>query len=159
VKMGSRYVAAKLFLVLAALCAFVGAVLFRRGVIGLGLSGEDYLDPLNWILIPRLIPFAASILSGCFGLVYFGLEKVLKRPANIPLVLGHLVGYLLGILGHATMVHFWWRVLGDEHAIKLPFPLWASALEWVGFLMCAVAFGANIFLSVPRPRLAIGNLK
>ena len=154
--MRSRYVAAKVFFILAALCAFMGAVLFRRGVIGLGLSREDYMDPLNWILIPKLVPFAASILSGCFGLVYFGLEKRFKRPANIPLVWIHLFGYLLGILGHVTMVHFWWRLLGDEHA-KLPFPLWASTLECVGFLMCGVAFVVNIFLGVRRTRLATSN--
>ncbi len=152
--MGSRYVAGKLFLVLAALCAFVGAVLFRRGVIGLGLSGEDYLNPLFWIMIPRLIPFAASILSACFGLVYFGFEKKFKRPVNVPLALAHLIGYVLAILGHATMVHFWWGVLGEEHATSLSVPVWAGALEFVGLVICCLAFGVNIFWSVPRTHVA-----
>jgi hypothetical protein len=39
--MNSRYVAAKLFLVLAALFVLVGAVLYRRYVIGAGLPSRN----------------------------------------------------------------------------------------------------------------------
>ena len=129
--MSSRYIAAKLFFVLSALCALVGIILFRRGAIGSGLRWEDYANPLFFVTIPRLIPFAASILSACFGLVYFGIERRFKRPANIFLVLVHMTSFLLAILGHATLVGFWWRVLGDEHA-NIPLPLWANTSSYCG---------------------------
>jgi ABC-type multidrug transport system permease subunit len=58
--------------VLAGLLAAVGAILFRRNVIGRELTISDYLNPLFLVTIPRLIPFAASMLSIFFGLVYFG---------------------------------------------------------------------------------------
>ncbi len=154
--MNSRYIAAKLFFVLSALCALVGIALFRRGAIGSGLTGQDYANPLFWVMIPRLIPFAASILSASFGLVYFGFEKKFKRPANIFLVLVQLTSFLLAVLGHATLVGFWWRVLGDEHA-NVPLPLWASLLMIVAFAICFLAFGVNIFWSMSRTRLATSN--
>ena len=65
-----RYIAAELFFVSAVLYAFVGTIVFERGEIGRGLDGYDYLNPLFWITIPRLIPFAAAILSAFFGLAY-----------------------------------------------------------------------------------------
>jgi len=68
--MSSRYVAPKLFFALAALFALVGAALVRRGVIGTGLTGTDYLNPLFWVSIPRLIPFAASIWAAWIALIY-----------------------------------------------------------------------------------------
>jgi hypothetical protein len=155
--MNSRYIAAKLFFVLSALCALVGIVLFRRGAIGSGLTVEDYAaNPLFLIIIPKLIPFAASILSASFGLVYFGLEKKFKHAANVFLVLVHLSSFLLAILGHATLVGFWWRVLGDEHA-NIPLPLWASELMIVAFAICFLAFGVNIFWSMSRSLLASSN--
>jgi hypothetical protein len=154
--MSSRYIAAKLFFVLSALCALVGIILFRRGAIGSGLTGEDYVNPLFWVMIPRLIPFAASILSACFGLAYLALEKKFKRPANIFLVLLHLTSLLLAILGQATLVGFWWRVLGDEHA-SIPLPLWASLLMIAASAMCLLTFGVNIFRTMSRAPLAVSN--
>jgi hypothetical protein len=44
--MDFQYLAAKLFLGLAVLFAVVGAVFFPRDVIGSGLDGTDYLNPL-----------------------------------------------------------------------------------------------------------------
>ncbi len=150
--MNSRYVIPNLFFVLAAFCALVGTALFRRDVIGSGLTAEDYLNPLYWITIPRLIPFTASGLSVCFGLVYLGLEKKFKRPPNIALALVHLASYLIALLGHATLVRFWWRVLGEEHA-NIPLPLGAGILTGLGFTICFLAFGVNIFRSLSRAPL------
>jgi hypothetical protein len=154
--MNRRYIAAKLFFVLSALCAVVGIILFRRDAIGSGLTAKDYANPLFLLMIPRLIPFTASILSASFGLAYFGFEKKFKRPANIPLVWVHLTALLFAILGHATLVDFWWRVLGDEHA-NIPLPLWASLLMIVAFAICFVAFGVNIFWSMSRTPLDSNN--
>ena len=154
--MNSRYIAAKLFFALSALCAVAGIILFRRSPIGSGLTGEDYLNPLFFVLIPKLIPFAASILSACFGLVYFGLEKTFQRPANIFLVLLHLSSFVLAILGHATLVGFWWRVLGEEHA-NIPVPLWAGGLMMVAAALCVLTFGMNIFRTMSRSPLATGT--
>jgi len=147
--MSFRYVAAKLFFALAAICALVGAFLFRQGGVGSGLTAKDYLNPLFLVTVPRLIPFAASILSAFFGLVYYGFEKKSGRPASFLLVMVHLISYLFGILGHLTLVHFWWTVLGEENA-TIPLPFWASILMIVGFAACFLAFGANIFRSMWR---------
>jgi hypothetical protein len=152
----SRYIATKLFFVVSALCALAGIILFRRDEIGSGLTGQDYANPLFLIVIPRLIPFAASMLSATFGLVYFGFEKKFERPANISLVWVHLTSFLLAILGHATLMGFWWRVLGDEHA-SIPLPLWASLLMIVASAVCFLAFGVNIFLSISRTPLGADN--
>ena len=152
----SRYIAAKLFFVLSALCALVGIILFRRDAIGSGLTGKNYANPLFLVMIPRLIPFAASMLSATFGIVYFGFERKFKRPANISLVWVHLTAFSLAILGHATLVGFWWRVLGDEHA-NVPLPLWASLLMIVAFAVCFLAFGVNIFLTMSRTPLGADN--
>jgi len=97
-----------------------------------------------FVMLPKLIPFAAAILSACFGLAYFGLERNFRRPPNIQLVLVHLVSYLLAILGHVTLVRFWWRVLGDEHA-NTPLPIWAGGLEVTAFVICCLAFATNVF--------------
>jgi hypothetical protein len=134
--MNSRYVAAKLFFVLAVLFALVGAALFRPGVVGSGLTGTDYLNPLFWVTIPRLIPFGASILSACFGLVYYGVEKKFKRPANILLTLIHLASFQLAILGHATLVRFWWSGLGEENTTSTPTPSSASLLMVAALTVC-----------------------
>jgi hypothetical protein len=157
--MNSRYVAAKLFFILAALFVLVGAVLFRRSVTGSGLTGTLYLHPIFWVEIPRLIPFAASIFSACFGLVYYGVEKKFKRPASIPLALIHLVSYVLAILGHATLVRFWWRVLGEEKATNIPVPLWAGILMVIAIPVCLLAFGLNIFWSMSRTSLVTSNAR
>lgn len=156
--MNSRYLAPKLFVILAVLCALVGMALFRR-------EAADYLnlqsfplDLLSLVMIPRLIPFAASILSACFGLVYFVLERNSKRPPNISLVVIHLVSYLLMIFGHLTLTRFWWRVLGDEHA-TIPLPVWAGVLEVAAFVIFCLAFAANIFRSLPRAAIVTGNAR
>jgi hypothetical protein len=155
--MNSRYVAAKLFFVLAALFALVGAALFRRGVIGSGLKETDYLNPLFLVVIPRLIPFAASILSACFGLVYYGVEKKFKRPANIPLTLIHLVSFVLAILSHATLVRFWWTVLGEENPTNTPLPSSASILMVTALTMTLLAFGVNIFWAMSSTPLVTSD--
>jgi len=144
--MKSRYIAAKLFVVLAAFCALVGIALFQYDLNGSGLTAPDYLNPLMFVMLPKLIPFAAAILSASFGLLYFGLERNFRRPPNIPLVLVHLVSYLLAILGHVTLVRFWWRVLGDEHA-NIPLPIWAGGLEVTAFVVCCLAIATNVFSS------------
>jgi hypothetical protein len=155
--MNSRYVAAKLFFALAALFALVGAALFRRGVIGTGLTGPDYLIPLFLVVIPRLIPFAASILSACFGLVYYGVEKKFKRPANMPLTLIHLVSFVLAIICHATLARFWWTVLGEENPTNTPLPSSASLLMVAALTMSLLAFGVNIFWGMSRTPLVTSN--
>jgi hypothetical protein len=155
--MNSRYLAAKLFFVSSASFALVGAALFRRGVIGSGLTGTDYLNPLFLVVIPRLIPFAASILLACFGLVYYGAEKKFKRPANMPLTLIHLVSFVLAILCHATLVRFWWMVLGEENPTNTPVPTSASLLMVAAFTISLLAFGVNIFWSVSGTPLVASN--
>ncbi len=155
--MNSRYFAGRIFLVLAIVLALVGTVLFHRSEIGTGLTGEDYLNPSFWITIPRLIPLAASLVSACFGLVYFGIEKKSQRPLSIPITIIHLVAYLLAILGHATMVNFWWRVLNEPQPANTPLPLWASLLELVGFATCCLAFILNILWSSSRTRRVSEN--
>jgi hypothetical protein len=148
-----RFVAAKLFFALTALCTLYGAVLFRRSAIGGGLTWEDYSNPLYLILLPKLIPFTASILSASFGLAYFAFEKKFKHPINITLAVIHLTLYLLAILGHETLVNFWWRVLGEEHATNLHLPLWASGLLVTAFPLCLFVFGVNILRSKSRAPL------
>ena len=148
--MNSRYGAAKMFFLLAVLCAAVGAILFRYATIGTGLTVADVLNPLFMIMIPRLIPFTASILSVWFGLVYFGLEKKFSRPVSIPLALLHLVAFLLLILGHVALVRFWWPVLGEGQATNTPMPLWAGEIEFASLWMCCMAFAANIVWSIWR---------
>jgi len=107
-------------------------------------------------VIPRLIPFAASLLSAFFGLVYYAFEKKFKRSANIFLVLVHLISYLFAVLGHATLARFWWRVLGEEHA-NIPLPLSASMLMMAAVAICFLTFGANIFWSMSRTPLAASD--
>jgi hypothetical protein len=159
--MNSRYLAAKLFFALAALCAIVGAVLFRRETIGTGLTWKNelnvlFIKPLIMVSIPRLIPFAASILSACFGLVYLGVEKIFKRPANILLAMIHLVSFVIVILSHETVVRYWWGVLGDKNAPDTPFPISASILMAAAIAVCLLAFVVNIFWSMSRtPRITI----
>jgi hypothetical protein len=118
--MNPRYPAAKLFFVLAALFA----------------------------LIPRLIPFGAFILSMLFGLVYYRVEKKFKRPANIPLTLIHLVSFVLAVLAHATLVRFWWTVLGQENTLGTAPPSWASLLTVAALTVSLFAFGLNILWSM-----------
>jgi len=150
--MSSRYFAAKLFFCLAFLCAVVGAVLNRHGNLDV-----IYLVPLTLLVLPRLIPFAAAILSVCFGLVYFALEKKFKRPFNVPLTLIHLVSYLLAFLGHATMLRYVSRALSEANATNNPLPVWASLLFLFGTLACCSAFVANIVWSMSRPAVAPTN--
>jgi hypothetical protein len=73
----------------------------------------------------------------------------LPRPPNSFLVLLHSISFLLAILGYATLLGFWWRVLGDEHA-SIPPPLWASLLMIAAFAMCLLTFGVNIFKTIWR---------
>jgi hypothetical protein len=145
------------FFALAALFALVGAALFRRGAIGTGLTGTDYLNPLFCFTIPRLIPFTASMLSACFGLICYGVEKKFKRRANIPLAVIHLVSFVLAILGHAILVRFWWTVLNEENATNTPMPLSASLLMPAASTVSLLAFGVNIFWSMSRTPLVTSN--
>jgi hypothetical protein len=154
--MNPRYFASKAFWALAALFALAGIVLFHRE------TAQDYLslqspllDLLSLVTVPRFVPFAASILSAGFGLFYFFLERNFKRAPNILLVLVHLVSFLLATLGHITLVRFWWRVLGDEHA-NIPLPVWAGGLEAVGLLACCCAFAAIIFGSFSKATIVAG---
>ncbi len=156
--MNSRCVAAKLFFVLAAVFASAGAALFQGGVIGTGLTGPDYLNPVFLVTIPRLIPFAASILAACIGLIYYGVEKKFRRPANIPLTVIHLVSFVLAIVGHATLVRFWWTALNEENATNKPMPLSASLLMLAALTISLLAFAVNIFWSMSRTPLVTSNL-
>jgi hypothetical protein len=157
--MNSRYVAPKLFFALAALCALAGIALFRREAVGDYLSLQSpVLDLLSLAMIPRLIPFAAAVLSACFGLVYFTLESNFRRRPKISLVLVQLVSYLLAVLGHVILVRFWWRVLGDEHA-TIPLPVWAGVLEFAGFVIFCLAFATNIFMSLAGPASITSNAR
>lgn len=147
--MKSRYVASKLFFVFAVLCGLAGIAAFRLDVTPIRLTRDAIWDAVMLVMVPRFIPFAASILSAGFGLFYFLLERSFKRPPKISFVLVHLVSYLLVILGHMSLVRFWWRVLGDEQA-RIPLPLWAAELEVIGLVACSCALAANIFASLPR---------
>ena len=145
------------FFALAALGTLCGAVLFRRSAIGDELTWEDYSNPLFLFLLPKLLPFTASILSAGFGLAYFAFEKKFKHPINITLAVLHLALYLLAILGLETLVNFWWRVLGEEHATNLQLPLWASGLLVTAFPLCLLVFGANILRSKSRTPLVASS--
>jgi hypothetical protein len=148
-RMNSRHIASKLFFALAALCSLAGVAAFRLNVTPIGLTRDAILDAVVLVMVPRFIPFAASILSAGFGLFYFVLERNFNRPPNISLVLVHLVSFLLAIVGHMTLVRFWWRVLGDEHA-TIPLPVWAGGLEFIGLVACSCALAANIFANLPK---------
>jgi hypothetical protein len=157
--MYSRFVATKLFLGLAILCVVVGAVL-PRASIGNGLTWRDVFNPMWLVVIPALIPFAAAIPSAMFALVYFGVEKKCKRPVNFPLLLLHLTSYLLLILGHETLVRFWWGAALDAgHATSTHFPFWAGELLAVSLATCCLAFGLNIFLSMSKTPLVADNVR
>lgn len=148
--MNSRYVDAKMFFALAAVFAVVGTVRFHHSDIGSGLTGRDYLNPLVWITIPRVIPFAAALLSVCFGLAYFLIEKKFGRPLGVSLAVVQVASYVLAVLGHATMVNFWWRALNEPQPSNIPVPMWASFLFLGGCALCCLTFGVNIFWSRPR---------
>ena len=143
--MHTRDLAAKLFLGLAILAAVVGAFLYRDG-----LPGGFYWDLLSLFLFPRLIPFAVAILSACFALVYFGLEKKVNHPANVPLTVVHLVFFLLAVLGHTVHTLWWWRVLGQDHPINETLPMWSVLLSISAFAICCLAFVVNIFWTLRR---------
>ena len=147
--MTSRYVAAKLFFVVAVFCALIGTALFRREGIGSGLPAEEYLNPLFWVTMPRLIPFTASFLSACFGLIYIGLEKMSRKSPNIPLAVIHIISCLLAFWGLDALARFFWVALGEGHP-SIPLPLWASVLAGIGFTVCFLACGANVFLSLSK---------
>ena len=155
--MKPRHIAAKMFLVLAILCSLVGVVLFARNMIGNGLTWKEDLNPLFLLYIPSLVPFAAAIGSACFGLVYFGLEKKFNRPINTALAIVHLTAYLLLILGHAILLRFLWRVLGEGSSTNATLPSWAGLLEFAGLVTCCTAFGMNILKSVSRTQLTARN--
>jgi len=156
-RMNSRYVAAKLFFVSAAIFALVGAVLFRRDTIATGLAGTDYLNPLFLVMVPRLTPFAGSILSAFFGLVYYAAEKGFKRPLNMPLTVIHFVSFAVAILCHATLVRFWWTMMNEGSPTGAPIPLLTSFLMVVGLMVSLLAFGVNIVWSMSRAPLVAGN--
>lgn len=155
--MSSRYVAAKMFFVLAAVFVVVGAARFHHSEIGAGLAGEDLLNPLFWITIPRLIPFAAALLSACFALAYFLIEKKFRRPLSVSLATVQVVSYALAVLGHAAMVNFWWRALNEPQPSNTPLPMWASFLELGGIATCCVAFALNVFWSGSKARPITAN--
>lgn len=145
----NRYLPAKLFFGLAILSAIVGAAMFRRG-----LPAEFYLDPLFLLLLPRLMPFAVAILSACLGMIYYALERGLKRPLNSSLAIVHLASYMLMVFGYWIITHFWWRVLGEEQATNLRVPLWSVMLAIFAFGIGCLAFVLNLSLSMRTPRKA-----
>jgi hypothetical protein len=153
----ARFVAAKIFFVLAALFVVVGAARFHHSAIGGGLAGEDLLNPLFWINIPRLIPFAAALLSACFGLAYFLIEKKFGRPLSVSLAAVQVVSYVLAVVGHAAMVNFWWRALNEPQPSNTRLPMWASLLELGGIATCCVAFALNVFWSGSKARRVRAN--
>jgi TM2 domain-containing membrane protein YozV len=153
----SRYAAARMFFVVAAVFAIAGAARFHHSEIGAGLAGEDLLNPLFWITIPRLVPFAAALLSACFGLAYFLIEKKFRRPLSVSLAGVQVVSYVLAVLGHAAMVNFWWRALNEPPPSNAPLPMWASFLELGGIAMCCLVFALNIFWSASKARPVTAN--
>jgi hypothetical protein len=146
--MDIRYISAKLFLVLALICFVVGAALFRTG------SPPDifiFSSPLAMVLFPRLIPFALGVVSACFGLVYFVIEKSFRRHARVSLTLVQMAFLLVGVFGHIVIVRFWWRVLGEDHATHLPVPLWSVMLFNVSITISVIVLLLNIFLGKRTP--------
>jgi hypothetical protein len=153
-----RHLATKLFLGLAILFVVVGALL-PRGSVANGLTWQDDFNPLFLFFTPALIPFAAAILSVVFGLVYFAVEKKCKRALNFPLVLIHLISYMLAILAQETLARFWWENLSAEHAGSTPLPLWPGELLAVSLATCCLAFGLNIFWSLSKTSLVADNAR
>ena len=137
--MNVRYISTKLFFVLALVCFVVGVALFRSD-----LPRAIYSSPLSMVLFPRLIPFPLAIISACFGLVYFVIEKTLRRNARVSLTLLQITFLLVGVFGHIVIVRFWWRVLGEEHAANLSMPLWGVMLFHVSIAVSFIIFLLNI---------------
>jgi hypothetical protein len=153
--MTSRFVAAKLFFLQAILFALWGVLFVRSGTVGRGLSVVDYFwNPLLWVYIPRAIPFAASILSVCFGFAYLGLEKKSKRSVDLGSVLVHWVSYVIVVASHLVLVRFWWRALGEHDSGVLRIPLRTATIEFAAIVVCCLAFGAAIFRSMSSSRVA-----
>lgn len=155
--MNSRFLAAKMFFALAAILAIVGAARFHQSEIGSGLTAKDLLNPLFWVTIPRLVPFSASLLSVCVGLACFFIEKKFGRPLSVSIAVIQVVSYVLAVLGHATMVNFWWRALNEPQPSNTPMPMWASFLEFGGIATCCLAFALNILWSGSRARPVKAN--
>ncbi|MGB8542496.1 MAG: hypothetical protein WCD49_12750 [Candidatus Acidiferrales bacterium] len=147
--MKSRYAASKLFFGSAILFATVGALLFRRVPIGRGLDAADYLNPLFWVTIPRLIPFTASILSVCFGLAYLGFEKTISRSVNFALAVVQFVLLLVATIGHSALISHWWAVLAEESSPKKPLSS-LGLLTFASFVLCCLVFGANMLWSLSK---------
>lgn len=144
--MGAKYISAKLFFVLALVCFVIGAALFRTD-----LSRGIFSSPLSIVFFPRLMPFSLGIVSACFGLVYFFIEKSFKRHARVSLTLAQMTFLLLGVFGHIVILRFWWRVLGEEQATNLAMPLWSVMLFYVSITVSLIVFLLNISLSKRMP--------
>lgn len=147
--MKSRYATPKLFFGSAILFTTVGALLFWRVPIGQGLNAADYLNPLFWVTIPKLIPFTASILSVCFGLAYLGFEKNFRRSVNFALAVVQLILLLLATIGQLVIISHWWAVLAEESSPKKSLSPWAL-LAFTSFVLCCLIFGANILWSLSK---------
>jgi hypothetical protein len=141
----NRYIAAKIFFGMALLFALVGIVLLKQG-----LPADPHFYPLFFLMIPGLIPFSVAILLACFGVAYFGFERLAKQPVSLPLAVAHLILFLLGMYGHSVVVRFWWRVLGTEHATRVPMPVWSALLSATAFTLSLVLFLLNITWSLQR---------
>jgi hypothetical protein len=144
--MDAKYISAKLFFVLALVCFVIGGALFRTDS-----SRAMFSSPLSTVLFPRLLPFSLGIVSACFGLVYFFIEKSFKRQARVSLTLAQITFLLLGVFGHIVILGFWWRVLGEEQAINLAMPLWSVMLFYISITVSLIVFLLNIFLSKRMP--------
>jgi len=146
-----------MFFALAVVSALVGAFLFRRGLLSFVLFDDHHVDLGSFMVIPRLIPFAAAAVSTGFGLVYFVLEKYFKRRLDTSLALVHLGTFVIATMAYATFGYFMWRALVGEHPTYTSFPLWPMQLAVPAGVLCCLTFVANISWSVFRSPLVASN--
>jgi hypothetical protein len=115
--------------------------------VGVALSGqgfglETYLNPMAWVMIPRLTPFALATLSIMFGVIYFVVEGKAARPVSATLTIVQMIFLILAAFGHIFILRFWSDTLSGRAHGSLP--LWSALLFPLAFLVSLTAFGFNI---------------
>jgi hypothetical protein len=142
----TRLISAKLFFGLAALASLTGLALFDKR-----LPVSVYLNPLNLLIWPSLIPFGVAIIFACFGLVYFIVERNFGRKLRLSLSIAHAAFLLLWVYGRVSILRFWFLALGDRPPQGLRMPIGSVELGDLGLLLCLLAFVGNLLTSSRLP--------
>lgn len=113
------------------------------------LPREVYLHPRLWLVVDGFVPVVVASVSAFFGFVYYILEFRLHRRLSVPLVLAHLILFLVAILGHALLVHFMERALGagapEQAQLEFHHAVGSAALEIPALFLSLLVFAANVF--------------